>query len=136
MSKPNPSYETLFGNIGAQGQQFDVLEPPADGRFYGFLSKADYDEYAKSWDVLFEVVNQGWMDNAIFNPATSIAAPPPTAPALLFHIQAVDESTLLKTLGIATTDNLAEGSWYALKLLPGKGPVAGDLYDPDLDAPA
>ena len=55
-------------------------------------------------------------------------------PALLYHIQAADETDLLQALGLTSTDFLAEGSWYQLTLAPGdKGAVTGDLYDPDID---
>jgi len=131
---PNPQFEELFGNTRAQGEQFDTLTPPSDGRFYGFLSKADYDDATQKWDVLFEVVNAGWWENAVLGRSVSISARLPTIPALLYHIQAVDEASLLKALGLTSTDYLAEGSWYQLTLTPGgQGAVNGDLYDPDID---
>jgi hypothetical protein len=131
---PNPQFQGLFERTRAQGAQFDTLDPPADGSFYGFLSKADFNESTKTWDVLFEVVNSGWMENAVFSGTVSISSRLPTVPALLYHIQAVDETSLLKALGLTSTDYLAEGSWYQLTLTPGqKGPVTGDLYDPDID---
>ena len=132
--QPNQFYDALFGNTRAQGDQFDTLEPPPDGRFYGFLSKADFDLDTQKWDVLFEVVNAGWMENAVTGRPVSIPTTPPAVPALLYHIQAADESALLKALGLTSTDYLAEGSWYALTLTAGgKGTVTGDLYDPDID---
>lgn len=131
---PNPQFQGLFDRTRAQGAQFDTLDPPADGRFYGFLSKADFDDATKTWDVLFEVVNADWADNALFTGTVSISSRLPTVPALLYHIQAADETSLLKTLGLTSTDYLAEGSWYQLVLTPGaKGLVTGDLYDPDID---
>ena len=131
---PNPQFQGLFERTRAQGAQFDTLEPPADGRFYGFLSKADLDEDTQKWDVLFEVVNAGWMENAVFSGSVSISYSLPTLPALLYHIQAADETALLKALGLTSTDYLAEGSWYQLTLTSGgKGAVTGDLYDPDID---
>ncbi|MEA2184705.1 MAG: hypothetical protein QOF69_3890 [Solirubrobacteraceae bacterium] len=131
---PSPQFQNLFGKTRAQGARFDTLTPPADGSFYGFLSKADFDADTQKWDVLFEVVNSGWMENVIFGRSISISARTPTVPALLYHVQAVDEATLLKALGLTSTDYLAEGSWYQMKLSPGgKGAVTGDLYDPDID---
>jgi hypothetical protein len=132
--QPNPEFQDLFGRTRAQGEQFDSLTPPADGSFYGFLSKADFNEDTQKWDVLFEVVNTGWMENNIFGPSVSMSTRAPTVPALLYHIQAADETALLKALGLTSTDYLAEGSWYELTLSPGnKGAVTGDLYDPDID---
>ncbi|MDQ3934527.1 MAG: hypothetical protein M3340_07835 [Actinomycetota bacterium] len=131
--QPNQSYQDLFGNTRAQGEQFDTLDPPSDGQFYGFLSKADFDDDTQTWDVLFEVVNTKWWDNAVFNRPVSIPARLPPVPALLYHIQAAKESDLLQALKLTSTDYLAEGSWYRLTLTPGKGTVMGDLYDPDID---
>jgi hypothetical protein len=131
---PNPQFQGLFDRTRAQGARFDTLEPPADGRFYGFLSKADFDEDMQKWVVLFEVVNAGWMENAVFSGSVSISSRLPRVPALLYHIQAADETSLLKALGLTSTDYLAEGSWYQLTLTPGaKGAVTGELYDPDID---
>jgi hypothetical protein len=131
---PNPQFRDMFGRTRAQGARFDTLDPPPDGSFYGFLSKADFDEDTKKWDVLFEVVNSGWMENAVFGRSVSISSRLPTVPALLYHIQAADETDLLKALGLTSTNFLAEGSWYQLTLTPGdKGAVTGDLYDPDID---
>ena len=74
------------------------------------------------------------MENVIFSRSVSISARTPTVPALLYHIRAADENALLKALGLTSTDYLAEGSWYQLKLSRGStGPVTGDLYDPDID---
>lgn len=123
----------MFEATRSQGKDFDTLVPPADGRFYAFLSKADYDELAKTWDVLFEMVNRGWMENVVFGRAVAIRAPLPEAPALLFHIRDAKEDELLKALRIDSGDQIVEGSWYLLTLTPGSKGIAGDLYDPDID---
>lgn len=132
MSTPNPDYQSLFGRAGGQGRQFDVALAP-DGKYYGFLSKADFDEETKLWDVFFELVNKRFMDNAIFNPTTSVPAPAPAMPALAYHVVGASESALLAALSLKSTDDLAEGSWYELALAPGSGTIAGELYDPDID---
>ena len=131
---PSPQFQDLFAKTRAQGARFDTLTPPEDGSFYGFLSKADLNARTGRWDVLFEVVNAGWMENVSFSRTVSISARTPTVPALLYHIREADETTLLKALGLTSTDYLAEGSWYQLKLSPGEqGAVTGELYDPDID---
>jgi hypothetical protein len=131
---PNPQYEGLLGKTRAQGATFDSLEPPSDGRFWGFLSKADLNTDTQKWDVLFELVNAGWMENVVLRRSVSIPSRLPTVPALLYHVQAADETALLKALGLTSAEFIAEGSWYQLTLSQGsKGAVTGELYDPDID---
>lgn len=133
MSAPGSGWEALFKNVGAQGSKFDQDPLSATGRYLGFLSQVNFDETTKSYDVLFEVMSKEWAENAVLNEKPEIRAPAPVTPALLFHIRGIGREPLLKALGLSTTDDLAEGSWYWLQLEKGKGTVSGDLYDPDLD---
>lgn len=132
----------MFGNVGAQGNRFDAPISPS-GQYYAFLSKADpaggtYGEGSEplddAYDVLFELISKEWMDNAVFSSPIEVRKPAPTPPALLYHIGNVPTAAILKALGLTTTDDLAEGSWYLVSLNQGdKGAVVGDLYDPDID---
>lgn len=120
----------LIGNVAAQGKRFDG-QIAEDGRYYGFLCKADFNEAEKKWDVFFEVVNRKFLDN-VLNRTTLIPAKLPRMPGLGFHLKEVEEEVLLKTLGLTDVENLAEGSWYELELDEGSGGAQGVLYDPDL----
>ncbi|MBV9762800.1 MAG: hypothetical protein JO340_19735 [Acidobacteriaceae bacterium] len=133
MSGPSSGWDTLFKNVGAQGAKFDRDPLSPTGQYYGFLSSVEFDQTTKTYDVLFELVQKEWNDNAVIDPDTEIRAPAPFAPALLYHIRDIAEEPLLEALGLATPDNLAEGSWYLLTLQKGKDTVTGDLYDPDID---
>ena len=97
--------------------------------------------------MLFELVSQEWMDSAVNARPISIDRPMPPAPALLYALHDVDETTLLKALGLKTADDLAEGSWYLINLSPSKSKaerqqlelgegtgISGDLFDPDIDS--
>ncbi|HEX3685589.1 MAG TPA: hypothetical protein VHU83_23850 [Bryobacteraceae bacterium] len=133
MSAPGSGWDALFKNVGAQGSKFDKDPLSPTGRYYGFLSEVEFDETTKTYDVLFELMQKEWADNALIAQKVEINAPAPFTPALLFHIRGVAEGPLLKVLGLSTTDDLAEGSWYLVNLKEGKDTVSGDLYDPDLD---
>jgi hypothetical protein len=133
VSPPGSGWEALFKNVGAQNSKFDKDPLSPTGRYYGFLSTVEFDETTKTYDVLFELMQKEWADNAIISQKTEIDAPAPVTRALLFHIRDVAREPLLKVLGLSTTDDLAEGSWYLLNLKKGKDTVSGDLYDPDID---
>lgn len=148
MSSPvSTPWSNLFKGVSQQNQAYqdDPISP--SGNYYAFLSKADLDAGAKtkSWEVLFELVSQEWMDSAVNSRPIAIDRPMPPAPALLYALHDVDEATLLKALGLKTTDDLAEGSWYLLNLSPSKSKalqaelgegtgISGDLFDPDIDS--
>jgi hypothetical protein len=146
LGAPSSSWQGLFGNVGAQGSQFDRPLSPS-GQYYAFLSKADpaggtygpptpppESSYDTAYDVLFELVSKEWMDNVVFSPPIDVRQTAPTPPALLYHVWNVPTDAILKALGLSTTDDLAEGSWYLISLTEGdKGAVVGDLYDPDID---
>lgn len=133
MPEPGPSYRNLFEKVHGQGSAFDTHEPPADGCFYACLSKADFDETEKRWIVLFQVVNCGWMEHAVFSRPTDVGALPPRSPALFYFLESVEEGALLKALDLPGPEYLAEGSWFQLTLKPGEGAVSGVLHHPDLD---
>lgn len=132
----------LFQGVAAQGQAFADDPLADDGVYYGFLSKVDLDDATTTYDVLFEVVNKAWMDNAVFSRQLSVPRTLPKAPALLYHLPAVPAAELLQVLGLKTTDDLAEGSWYQItlsksqrqNLTAGDGALVGDLFDPDIDS--
>jgi hypothetical protein len=132
------AWRNSIGAINIQGQPFGDNPISESGNYYGFLSKVDLDQETNLYDVLFEVVSKEWMDNALMSRPVSIPSLLPPSPALLYHIRGVPEATILKTLGLTTADDMAEGSWYLLGLSKSppklaEGDVAGDLYDPDLD---
>jgi hypothetical protein len=135
---PKQPWNSLFGNVSAQGKQFDKNPFSQSNQYYAFLAKVEEDESTtpKTYDVLFEVVPQEWMENVILSAATSIKLLAPLAPGSLYHVRDVDETTILNALGLKTTDDLAEGSWYLLTLTKKSESdvgVTGDLYDPDID---
>lgn len=139
---PNASWSAAFTNTGQQANQFNGPLSPSNF-YYACLSKVDLDESTGTTDLFFELVLKEWMEAAILSSSVTTMAPPPTSPALCFHIPycGVDnqggysQATILSLLGLKTADNLAEGSWYLLELnsTPGTGAVIGVLYDPDLD---
>lgn len=139
MAEPlDQAWRNSIGAINIQGQPFGDDPISRSGNYYGFLSKVDLDQETNLYDVLFEVVSKEWMDNALISRPFSIRSLLPPSPALLYHIRGVPESTILKTLGLTTADDMAEGSWYLLSLSKSpptlaEGAVAGDLYDPDID---
>ena len=129
---PNP-FNQLATNLGKQGDTFN--KPLSDSnQYYGFLSKADQDWETGLWDVLFEVLPAEWAANALARSGDDVNIIAPIGPASLYHLPAVDQNALLQILGLKTTDDLAEGSWYLLQLeKQDKGTVNGMLYDPDID---
>jgi len=133
-AQPGSSWNGLFQNVGAQGAAFDKSSLSPNGQYYAFLSKVDLiDLDAKTYDVFFELVRADWMQNAVLSGSASASAPAPTSPAVLYHVPSVAEGDILKALGLKSTDDLAEGSWYLIALTKGKGAITGDLYDPDID---
>ena len=134
---PSDAARQLFKSTRAQGAQFGG-PPGQSGEFYAFLSKADFDDRTQLWDVLLEVVDQRWLDNVLSQPV-EVSAPPPRVPGLLFHAPKLTQQVLLKTLGVTTTDDVAEGSWYLVTLTKSSGDIddpelfTGDLFDPDID---
>jgi hypothetical protein len=136
---PKPEWVSLWEKTAAQGDEFD--KPISDsGQYYGYLSKADFDDKTGLWDVFFELAPLEWMDNVIFSPSVSIKSAPPPSPATCFHIRGVAETAILNALRLRTTDDLAEGSWYQMslskasrELFDNPEAVVGDLYDPDID---
>lgn len=132
-SAPNSSWNSIFGSVGGQGTPYNNQPLSPSNQYYAFLSSADQDETTLLYDILFEVVPVEWMDLAIMAPPVDIDAPPPTSPASLYFINAVDEAAILSALGLKSADYLAEGSWYLLTLVQGTDKVTGMLYDPDID---
>jgi hypothetical protein len=134
---PSASALQLFSGTRAQGAQF--AQPPGQSDdYYAFLSKVDIDARTQLWDLLLEVVNKQWLDNALSQPL-DVSAPMPHMPALLFHAPKLTQDLLLKTLGVVDIDNVAEGSWYLVTLTKSSGDLedpsrfTGDLFDPDID---
>jgi hypothetical protein len=129
---PN-SWNDLANSIGTQGQAFNQPLSPS-GNYVAFLSKADQDWETGLWDILFEVVPQEWAMNALVTGSEEVRIIAPQGPASLYHIPTVTESALLQMLGLKSTDDLAEGSWYMLQLQKqNEGTINGMLYDPDID---
>lgn len=126
-------YGPFLQNVQAQGAQFNQPLAP-DERYYGLLCKADYDEDTQRWSVFFELVNKQFLDNVLFSRAAMLtgAALPPM-PALAFQLLAVEQSDLLTALGLRSTSEIVEGSWYELQLADEAGAPEGRLYDPDVD---
>jgi len=131
MPPPNPSWSSLFQNIGKQGDMYSNPLSPSN-QYYGFLSSCDQDEATLLYYPMFEVVPMEWMNNVYLKNPT-VSSDPPVAPASCYQIADIAESTLLQALGLKSEDQLAEGSWYFLRLEKGTGTVSGDLYDPDID---
>lgn len=135
-NQPNPpgqSWNSLFGNVGSQGGKFNTPLSPSN-TYLAFLSKADLDDVANVYDILFELVPVEWAANVLAVSAGDTEYPAPLSPATLYAMQNVDPPTLLAMLGLESDDDLAEGSWYFLQLEPGStGKLTGDLYDPDID---
>jgi hypothetical protein len=130
---PGSSWNSLFGNVGGQGNQFDGPISPSN-TYLGFLSKADLDDVANVYDVLFELVPIEWAVNVLVVSSSDAEYPAPPSPATLYHMTNVDPTALLDMLGLKSADDLAEGSWYFLQLEQGStGKLTGDLYDPDID---
>jgi hypothetical protein len=134
---PSAAARRLFSGTSAQGARFGG-PPGQSGEFYAFLSKADLDVRTGLWDLLLEVVDKRWLDNVLSQPV-DVKAPPPHTPGLLFHAPKLTQQVLLKTLGVSTTDDVAEGSWYLVTLTKSSGNIddpelfTGDLFDPDID---
>jgi hypothetical protein len=131
MPPPSPSWNSLFQNVGKQG---DVLDNPLSpsNQYYGFLSSCDQDEETQLYYAMFEVVPVEWAHNVYLKDPT-VSTSPPIAPASCYQIADISGTTLLNALGLKSEDYLAEGSWYLLRLEKGTGTVTGDLYNPDID---
>ncbi|MGN6276689.1 MAG: hypothetical protein ACTHNP_12285 [Solirubrobacterales bacterium] len=132
-SKCKEVLESVRGQAKARGL---YAAPATDGKYYAYLSKVD--EVNEHWDALFELVNRDLLDAVLFTRKTYVrGAPWAELPIVLFDVAGADEETLLKTLGIGTPDDLAEGSWFELELAKGAkaGTVEGDLYDAGIDLP-
>lgn len=128
---PNSSYEALFGSVSSQGSQFEGPLSPSN-QYLAFLSKVDLDDTTSTYDVMFEVVAMEWAQNALLSSSVSINAPPPAAPALIYHIPSIAADALMTALGVNTIELIAEGSWYLLTLEKTTD-GASSLYDPDID---
>lgn len=136
VSAPSQPFQSVFDNVGAQGSRFDAQLSPSD-IYVAFLSKADLstsDSQTPGYDVLFELVPIEWVVNVLVVSSSDTKYPIPQSPATLYHMQEIEPNALLQALGLKSDDDLAEGSWYYLKLVKGSTPpLVGDLYDPDLD---
>lgn len=131
--EPSSSWRGLFRNVGAQGDAFEQSSLSPNGQYYAFLSKVDLDATTETYDVFFELVRADWMENAVLSGSTSVSAPAPSSPAVLYHVPSVAEKDILSALGLKSADDLAEGSWYLITLTKGTGTITGNLYDPDID---
>jgi hypothetical protein len=129
---PDPPWNNFFANVGKQGDVYNNPLSPSD-LYWAFLSSCEQDEDTGLYYPMFEVVPSEWMNNVYLNPPL-VSSPPPPAPALCFQIDGIQTGALLTALGLKSEDNLAEGSWYVLKLIKGAGPVTGNLYNPDIDS--
>ena len=145
MSSPvNTPWSNLFKGVSEQNQDYqdDPISP--SGNYYAFLSKVDLDDSGKTpaYEVLFELVSKEWMESAVISRPISVSRPMPPAPALLYAMHQIDETSLLKALGLTDPGDIAEGSWYLINLSPAKGGaqlgegtgLVGDLFDPDIDS--
>lgn len=136
---PGDAWKNAFQKVAAQGDAFEQPHPE-DGNYYAFLSQVNL-VATGTYDVLFELVNKKWMDNAIFAPPISIEAPAPVAPAVLYHIPSVSTQTIVATLGLASEEDLVEGSWFLVNVTESQNPdtlgestapaPAGYIFDPD-----
>jgi len=127
------NWNSFFSNVSRQGTIFD--SPIADnGRYYAFLSKADYDESTDTWSVMFEVQPAKWVINVFEAGSVQINYMAPVGPASIFHLTSVLTNPLLEKLGLSSTDDLAEGTWYAIAIeKQDSGPLNGIFYNPDID---
>ena len=133
LNPPGNSWNSLFNNISEQGSAFNIPISPS-GWYYAFLSSVEQDWESQKYVVLFEVVPQEWVDNAIMNGDALISALAPVSPASCYFLNQVDGTTLMNMLGLKSEDDLAEGSWYLIQLEKAtSGPLLGDLYNPDID---
>jgi hypothetical protein len=130
MGTPTPPWNGLFENIQKQG--FNSPLSPS-GRYAAFLSKADLDEAKNTYDLFFELVPLEWAAAALFGGDVDVRAPAPPGPATVYHVRDADRDTVVKLLGVTSTDWVAEGSWYVITLTKSDTGVVGDLYDPDID---
>ena len=122
--------QELFQNTSEQGSQYD--SPLSESNEYlAFLSKEDFDPDESTYDILFEVVPFQWAVKVLA--VSRSVFWPNSVPASLFHMHGVNKDALIEMLRIGTADNLAEGSWYVLRLEKGSDGLRGTLYDPDID---
>jgi hypothetical protein len=120
---PPDRWTKAFAAVAAQGQQFDEPLPAGEDEFWAFLSQAD--EIAPGiHDVVLELVPDKWMNNAIMAPTVSVAAPAPSAPAVWYHIPSVPTKTIVQVLGLASAEDLVEGSWFVVTLSKSAAPAA------------
>ncbi|TGN14062.1 hypothetical protein [Leptospira ilyithenensis] len=133
-TQPDSRLFDITNKVSQGGAPFnDFLSP--DGSYYAFLSKVDINESNQA-DILFEVVNENWMNNVILKSELSLTKLPPPSPALLYHMVGVDPSALKQVLGLATDDDLVEGEWFLINIAKAAStsdPNQGHLYHPDLD---
>jgi hypothetical protein len=134
---PGDPWNQLFDNVGGQGAQFDKPLSPTN-QYYGFLSNVDLADGVDPniYDLLFEVVPKEWVDNAVLSSPVSIDYRAPECPTSLYHVPAAGTRALLGRLGLASVEELAEGSWYLLTLVASteSDDVEGNLYDPFIGA--
>ncbi|UTA66201.1 hypothetical protein [Emticicia sp. 21SJ11W-3] len=133
INEPNDLYSALFGNIGNQGESFN--QPLSDsGMYYAFLSKADFDESTGTWSIMFEVQPEKYTYNVFKNGSDVIKYSAPPVPASIFNPTFVYSEPLFTVLGVKDADNVAEASWYLIKLeKKDSGAINGLLYNPDID---
>ena len=130
MPTANSTWFEVFQNVREQGTLYE--EALSSSNWYlGFLSKADLDPDFKVYDILFEVVPLEWAAMAFDVSKASVW--PEEIPASLFHMPEVNADLLITMLKVKTDDNVAEGSWYILRLEKKDDALMGDLYDPDID---
>jgi hypothetical protein len=130
---PNGMWLGLFGNVGKQGDNF-VHPISKTGDYYGFLSKADFNEDTQRWAVMFEMQPVEWLLNVFQFGSVVVNIPVPVGPASIYSPMEVETIPLLQVLGIKNTDQLAEGSWYRMHLeKTDQGAVNGRFYNPEID---
>lgn len=103
--------------------------------YFAYLDKADLNITDGSWYLMFDMIPAeasllGLADDS------GDEMPPPVLPTIIFHAHGVSQAAVWKALQLATSDEPAEGSWYALLLDQGGDPetqLVGDLYHPDTD---
>jgi len=130
---PGVSWSGLFKNVSRQGTQFNS-PIAANNWYYAFLSKVDYDQSTGTWSVAFEVQPAVWTVNVFQNGSRPIKYRAPLGPASIFHMPYASGQDLLAVLGLKDPNDIAEGTWYNIKIVPKVSDILlGIFYNPDID---
>jgi hypothetical protein len=136
VASDGPFWTGVFDAVQKQGKSPAPKDPKSPSDVYlANLNKVDRDPRDGTWYLLFDMVPAEASLLALGG-RSGDGSPPPIVPTILFHATEVLQPNVYAALGLESTDEPAEGSWYVLYLQPDGDPktdVTGELYHPDAD---